>query len=248
MSRVQSASHVGLYACVITSVEQRASRSSKLRPLCQKDAQHTHTINLCRICNDERRVSQGDAQVFGANWRALIKQKASRGMSWTAFGVEQFLRRMWGRFTIHGAWVRSVLEDAENVKRLGTDGRWDPHTAQILARGYFTLAKDCIRLDIAVPCTVCDGTLLVSATTTLRSVRFVLKQRERKLRVSARRVVGTVGRKNQNRGLLRVWRVLRSIREHPRTRAATFSRQGHRGIGVPLYATWSRITVVGKAH
>ena len=31
---------------------------------------------------------------------------------------------MWERFTFKRAWARSVLADAENVRQLGTDGRW----------------------------------------------------------------------------------------------------------------------------
>ena len=35
---------------------------------------------------------------------------------------------MWERFTIKKSVVRSILEDAEHVRRLGTDGRWQHGT------------------------------------------------------------------------------------------------------------------------
>ena len=69
-------------------------------------------------------MKQGEAEVNGVKWRALIEQKSSRGKSWAAFAVEQFLRRLWERFTNKNVWARTVLEDAENVTGFGTDGRW----------------------------------------------------------------------------------------------------------------------------
>ena len=43
-------------------------------------------------------------------------QKASRGKLWAACGLEQFMRRMWERFTFKNAWARPVLAAAENVR------------------------------------------------------------------------------------------------------------------------------------
>ena len=120
MSRVQSASHAGPCTCV-TSVEPRTSSSSRLRQLCQKGGA-AHTINPLQELPQERR---GEAEVNGVKWRALIEQKASRGKLWAAFGVEQFLRRM---FHHQKKWARSILEDAENVKRPRTDGKWQYET------------------------------------------------------------------------------------------------------------------------
>ena len=73
-------------------------------------------------------MEQREAEVNGVKWRALIEQKASRGKLWAAFGLEQLVRRMVERFAIKKAWAISVLEDAENVVRLQTDGRWQHET------------------------------------------------------------------------------------------------------------------------
>ena len=59
-----------------------------------------------------------------SRWREMIAQKASRGMLWVAFGIEQFVRRMWKHFTIKKAWTRSVLEDAEKERQEGIEGDW----------------------------------------------------------------------------------------------------------------------------
>ena len=37
--------------------------------------------------------------------------------------------RLWDCFTIEKAWARSVLADAESVRQLGTDGRWQHDTS-----------------------------------------------------------------------------------------------------------------------
>ena len=38
-----------------------------------------HTINLCRNCYNERRAKQGEAEVNGVCWKALVEQKSSCG-------------------------------------------------------------------------------------------------------------------------------------------------------------------------
>ena len=38
-----------------------------------------HANNLCRNCYNERRVKQGEAEVNGVKWRALIEQKSYYG-------------------------------------------------------------------------------------------------------------------------------------------------------------------------
>ena len=82
-----------------------------------------HAIHLCKKCCNEGRLKQGEAEVNGATWRAIIEQKSSRAKLWAAFGVDQLLRSMWERFAIENAWTRSVLSDADNVRQNGTDGR-----------------------------------------------------------------------------------------------------------------------------
>ena len=54
----------------------------------------------------------------------MIRQKASRGKLLAAFGVDDFLRTMWERFTVQKAWARTVLEAAARVAQLGTEGSW----------------------------------------------------------------------------------------------------------------------------
>ena len=36
-----------------------------------------HTIDLCRNCHNERRAKQGEAEVNGVCWKALVEQKSS---------------------------------------------------------------------------------------------------------------------------------------------------------------------------
>ena len=63
-----------------------------------------------------------------SKWRALIEQKASRGKLWAAFGLEQFCADCGNDALLEKACERSFLVDAENVRRLGTDGRWQHET------------------------------------------------------------------------------------------------------------------------
>ena len=93
--------------------------SSTLRLVCQKEEAQRKRLTFAGSATQH--AKQGEAEVTGSTWRALI-EKTSRGKLWAAFGVEQFLRRMWERCTINKAWARSILEDAEHVKRLGTGG------------------------------------------------------------------------------------------------------------------------------
>ena len=77
---------------------------------------------------NERQLKQGEEEVSTSKWRAFVEQKDVRRKLWAAFGMEQFVRRMWERFTIEQAWARSVSADAEGVRQNGTDGRWQHET------------------------------------------------------------------------------------------------------------------------
>ena len=91
-------------------------------------------MSLCKKCHNERRLKQGEEAGAASKWRALVEQKGFRRKIWAGFGFEQFLRRMWERFTIKTAWASSVLADAANVRQNGTDGRWQhetPHTEDL---------------------------------------------------------------------------------------------------------------------
>ena len=81
----------------------------------------TRMINLCKNCYNETRLMRGEEEVHRVNKTVMIEQNNSRGKLWAAFGVDQ---RMWYRFAINEAWARSVVSDAQSVKQLGTDGRW----------------------------------------------------------------------------------------------------------------------------
>ena len=50
-----------------------------------------HAINLCKQCYNIRRVKEGEEEVTGSKWRALVEQEAFRGKLWAAFGMEQFV-------------------------------------------------------------------------------------------------------------------------------------------------------------
>ena len=77
-----------------------------------------HTIDLGRNCYNGRRTKQGEAEVNGVCWKVLVDQKSSCGKEWAAFGVDEFPRKMWERFTIKKVWARTVLEDAARVTQL----------------------------------------------------------------------------------------------------------------------------------
>ena len=47
-----------------------------------------------------------------------MEQKSSCGKEWAAFGVDEFPRKMWERFTIKKVWARTDLEDAARVTQL----------------------------------------------------------------------------------------------------------------------------------
>ena len=69
-------------------------------------------------------MTQGEAEVDGVKWRALVEQKYSRGNLQAAFGADQILRNMWEPFRIKKVWARTVWRDAPKVTQLGTVGRW----------------------------------------------------------------------------------------------------------------------------
>ena len=71
-----------------------------------------YTINLCKTCYNVRRLGRSEQEVSALKWRELVEQRAFRGKLWTAVGMEQFLRRMWERFTARKARARSVLAEA----------------------------------------------------------------------------------------------------------------------------------------
>ena len=64
-----------------------------------------HTIDLCWRCYGGRRLTRGEKEVTAAKWSALVQQKAFRGKLWAAFDMEQFVPRMWERFTIKKKWA-----------------------------------------------------------------------------------------------------------------------------------------------
>ena len=70
------------------------------------------TINLCRQRYDQKHLDPGEEKVTKAQWKELITRKVSSGKQWTAFGCDDFLRKMWARYTVKKAWARRILEEA----------------------------------------------------------------------------------------------------------------------------------------
>ena len=38
-----------------------------------------HTINLCKTCDNDRRLKQGEDEVAASKWKAVTEQKSSQG-------------------------------------------------------------------------------------------------------------------------------------------------------------------------
>ena len=93
-SRVQSASHTGPWICANTSVERKASSSTKSRLLCNQ-------------CCNERRLEQGERELTASKWRELVEQEA---FSRKAVGS------MW-----HGTSRTQSVETFHQQKKLGPD-------------------------------------------------------------------------------------------------------------------------------
>ena len=87
-----------LYMC-FNKCREKGFMFHEIAAIVTEEGGAAQTINLCKKCHNERRAKQGEAEVAASKWRALIEQKASRGKLWASFGVEHFLRRLWG--TIH---------------------------------------------------------------------------------------------------------------------------------------------------
>ena len=83
-----------------------------------------HTRNLCKQCNNDRQQKQGEQPVKAARWRELMEQKSLCGKLWVAFGMEQYVRRVWERFTVKTAWAKPVLSDANKDMQEGMQGNW----------------------------------------------------------------------------------------------------------------------------
>ena len=117
---VHSESHIGPCTCD-NKCGAKGFKFFEIAAIVSEEGGAAHTINFCRNCYNDSRVEQGEAEVNGARWRALIEHQSSRGKFWASFGVEQFLRRMWERFTIK---KRVAQNNSEKETRSGTDGRW----------------------------------------------------------------------------------------------------------------------------
>ena len=63
-----------------------------------------------------------------------------------AFGVGDFLRRMWERYTVKEALTRTVLEEAARVTQLETDGSWQKESPYKEELEFFRNIKD-LRFD-----------------------------------------------------------------------------------------------------
>ena len=54
------------------------------------DDSKLHTVNLCRNCYNIRVAERNDSKVTNVGWKAMIKQKVSRGRLSAAFGADVF--------------------------------------------------------------------------------------------------------------------------------------------------------------
>ena len=54
-------------------------------------------------------------------WRALVEQTSCHGQ---LLSGADLAKNVVNDSPFKNAWARSILEDADNVRRLGTDGRW----------------------------------------------------------------------------------------------------------------------------
>ena len=125
---MHSASHAGPCACVTTSVEPKDLKFFEIAAVVSEVGGAARTINLCRKCYSERRAKEGSSEVDASKWRARIEQKASRGKLWTALGLEQFLCRMWERFTIQKSVGQIDLGSCRNCDAVRNGGRWQHET------------------------------------------------------------------------------------------------------------------------
>ena len=58
---------------MITSVEKKGFEFFDIEAVVSEEGGAAHTINLYKKFYKERRVQQGEAEVAGAKWRALLK-------------------------------------------------------------------------------------------------------------------------------------------------------------------------------
>ena len=99
--RVQSASHAGPCTCAMASVQKEGFTFHQLAAIVTEGGGGAaHTINLIKICYNERRLERGEQEGTASKWREMIEQKANRRKLWATFDMEHLVRRMWERFTI----------------------------------------------------------------------------------------------------------------------------------------------------
>ena len=65
-----------------------------------------------------------------------MEQIAFRRKLWVAFGMEQYLRRMWEHFTVKRAWAKAVLADAEKERQEGIQGKWQQELPLFLKKSW----------------------------------------------------------------------------------------------------------------
>ena len=81
------------------------------------------TINLCKLCYNEKFVQQGKEPRKLWEWKGVVEKKAHRRRLWLVFGSEQFLHGMWEYFTLKWAGARKNLVDAAQEKQEGKQGQ-----------------------------------------------------------------------------------------------------------------------------
>ena len=77
-----------------------------------------------------------------------MEPKAFRGKLWKAFGMEQYLRRMWEHFTVRRKWAQEVLADAEKERQEGLQGNWQKES---LFTEELEVVKRCNDLSVHAP-------------------------------------------------------------------------------------------------
>ena len=66
------------------------------------------TINLCKLCYNEKCVQQGKEPRQLWEWKGVVEKKAHRRRLWLVFGSEQFLHGVWEYFTLKWAGARKI--------------------------------------------------------------------------------------------------------------------------------------------
>ena len=100
--------------------ENMASSTSSSWLMCRKKV-----VLLTQPTRASSATTKGEFSKANASGSSTVERNhGAKSVSRKVFGMEQFMRGMWERFTVKGASAKAVFADAEKENQEGMQGKW----------------------------------------------------------------------------------------------------------------------------